>query len=171
MIPPGGWLAAFRQYVTLPANSPAVSHFVNRGKKERAGQHAILGRRTAGHREDEHDVEVKKFRRLGIRTAHFEEIVALFRDVMNLEVIREEHYVVGLRFPDDTEMEVWRPEDDFHSFFTTGPVVGFRVDDAEQARARMEAAGIEFIGPVQHSEGAKWTHFRGPDGNIYEIYS
>src|SRR3712207_948706 len=83
---------------------------------------------------------------------------------MNLEVIREEHDVVGLRFPDDTEMEVWRPEDDFHSFFTTGPVVGFRVDDPEQACARMEAAGIEFIGPVQHSEGAKWAHFRGPEG-------
>jgi hypothetical protein len=35
----------------------------------------------------------------------------------------------------------------------------------------MEASGIEFIGPLQHSEDDKWTHFRGPDGNIYEIYS
>jgi len=93
-------------------------------------------------------VEVKGFGWLGIRTAHFEQTVTLFRDVMNLEVIREEHDVVGLRFPDDTEMEVWRPSDDFHSFFTTGPVVGFRVDDAKQARARMETAGIEFIGSV-----------------------
>jgi catechol 2,3-dioxygenase-like lactoylglutathione lyase family enzyme len=95
-----------------------------------------VGRRTAGYREDEHDVEVKGFGWLGIRTAHFEQTVALFRDVMNLEVIREEHDVVGLRFPDDTEMEVWRSSEEFHSFFTTGsPVVGFRVDDAEQARA------------------------------------
>jgi catechol 2,3-dioxygenase-like lactoylglutathione lyase family enzyme len=131
----------------------------------------MLWRRTAGHREDEHDMEVKGVAWLGIRTAHFEQTVALFRDVMNLEVIREEHEVVGLRFPDDTEMEVWRPSDEFHSFFTTGPVVGFRVDDAEQARTEMEATGIEFVGPLQHSEGAKWTHFRGPDGNIYEIYS
>jgi hypothetical protein len=45
------------------------------------------------------------------------------------------------------------------------------VSDVEQARVRMEAASIEFIGPVQHSEGAKWTHFRGPDGNVYEIIS
>ncbi len=28
--------------------------------------------------------------------------------------------VVGFRFPDDAEMEVWRPEDVFHDFF--GPV-------------------------------------------------
>jgi catechol 2,3-dioxygenase-like lactoylglutathione lyase family enzyme len=131
-----------------------------------------LGCRTAGHREDEHDVEVKGFGWVGIRTAHFEQTVALFRDVMNLEVIREEHDVVGLRFPDDTEMEVWRSSEEFHSFFTTGsPVVGFRVDDAEQARTRMETSGIEFIGSVQHSEDAKWTHFREPNGNIYEIYS
>lgn len=133
-------------------------------------QRVILECRTAGHREDEHDVEVKGLGWLGIRTSYFEQTVALFRDVMNLEVIREEHDVVGLRFSDGTEMEVWRPSDDFHSFFTTGPVVGFRVADAEQARARMEAADIEFIGPVQHSEDATWTHFRGPDGNIYEIY-
>ena len=83
---------------------------MNRGKKERAGQHAILGRRTAGHREDEHDVEVKGFGWLGIRTAHFEETVALFRDVMNLEVIREEHDVVGLRFPDDTRWRCGAPK-------------------------------------------------------------
>jgi catechol 2,3-dioxygenase-like lactoylglutathione lyase family enzyme len=114
-------------------------------------------------------VEVNGLGWLGIRTPHFEQTVALFRDVMGLEVIREEHDVVGLRFPDATEMEVWRPEDDFHTFFSTGPVVGFRVSDVEGARARMEAAGIEFIGPVQHREGASWAHFRGPDGNVYEI--
>jgi hypothetical protein len=68
--------------------------------------------RTAGHREDERDVEVKGLGWLGIRTAYFEQTVALFRDVMNLEVIREEHDVVGLRFSDGTEMEVWRPSDD-----------------------------------------------------------
>jgi catechol 2,3-dioxygenase-like lactoylglutathione lyase family enzyme len=90
---------------------------------------------------------------------------------MNTEVVREEHDVVGLRFPDNTEMEVWRPSDEFHSFFGTGPVVGFRVDDAEEARASMEAAGVEFLTPVQRSEGATWSHFRDPDGNVYEIYA
>jgi catechol 2,3-dioxygenase-like lactoylglutathione lyase family enzyme len=138
-------------------------HLVNK-VREGPAQRAILRRRTVGHQDDEHNVEVKGFGRLGIRTAHFEQTVALFRDVMNLVVVREEHDVVGLRFPDETEMEVWRPSDEFHSFFTTGPVVGFRVVEAEQGRARMEAAGIEFIGAVHHSEGAKWTHFRGPMG-------
>jgi catechol 2,3-dioxygenase-like lactoylglutathione lyase family enzyme len=106
---------------------------------------------------------------LGVRTARFEENVRFFQDVMGLEVIRREHDVAGFKFPDGAEVEVWRPEDQFHGFFTTGPVVGFRVDDADEARARMEAAGVEFLTPVQRSEGAAWSHFRGPDGNVYEI--
>jgi hypothetical protein len=35
----------------------------------------------------------------------------------------------------------------------------------------IEAEGIEFIGPVHDWEptGEAWSHFRAPDGNIYEI--
>jgi catechol 2,3-dioxygenase-like lactoylglutathione lyase family enzyme len=89
---------------------------------------------------------------LGIRTERFEETVGLFRDVMGLEVIRQDPDVVGFEFSDGTEMEVWRPEDEFHSFFGTGPVVGFRVDDVARARSRMEAQGVEFLTPIQRTE-------------------
>ncbi len=106
---------------------------------------------------------------LGVRTEKFEETVRFFRDVGGLQQIRRERNVAGFAFPDGTELEVWRPEDEFHAFFGTGPVVGFRVEDFEDARARMEAEGVEFLGPVQRSEEASWVHFRGPDGNVYEI--
>jgi predicted enzyme related to lactoylglutathione lyase len=108
---------------------------------------------------------------LGVRTERFEETVRFFRVVMGLESTGREREVAGFAFPDGTEIEVWRPEDEFHSFFTTGPVVGFLVDDAEEARATLEAAGVEFLTPVQRSEGATWSHFRGPDGNVYEIFA
>ena len=114
---------------------------------------------------------VKRLAWLGIRTAEFEETVTMFRDTMGLEVIRQEEHVVGFKFPDGGQMEVWSPEDDFHSFFTSGPVVGFEVDDINQASTRMEATGIEFLGPIQRSGSAAWNHFRGPDGNIYELIS
>ena len=39
----------------------------------------------------------------------------------------------------------------------------------EASRAEMEAAGVEFLGPIQQSEGAAWSHFRGPDDNVYEV--
>jgi hypothetical protein len=36
--------------------------------------------------------------------------------------------------------------------------------------AAMTAAGIEFIYPEpQRAGGRAWQHFRGPDGNIYEV--
>jgi len=106
---------------------------------------------------------------LGIRTERFEETVGLFRDVMGLEVTRQEPDVVGFKLIDGTEMEVWRPEDEFHSFFGTGPVVGFRVDDVARARSRMEVEGVEFLTPIQRTETVAWSHFRGTDGNVYEI--
>lgn len=106
---------------------------------------------------------------LGIRTGRFEETARFFSEVMGLEGTRSGRDVVGFAFPDGTALEVWRPEDEFHSFFGAGPAVGFRVDDVEAARAEMEAAGVEFLGPVQRTEGAAWGHVRGPDGNVYEI--
>ena len=106
---------------------------------------------------------------LGIRTEKFEETTRFFSGVMGLEETRRERNVAGFVFPDGTELEVWCPEDEFHSFFGHGPVVGFRVDDVEEARAEMEAAGVEFFGPIQRSGNTAWSHFRGPDGNVYEI--
>jgi hypothetical protein len=35
----------------------------------------------------------------------------------------------------------------------------------------MEAAGIEFIGPIQRDGTTSWNHFRAPDGTIFEIIS
>jgi catechol 2,3-dioxygenase-like lactoylglutathione lyase family enzyme len=114
-------------------------------------------------------MEVKGLAWLGISTERFEETALFFRDVMGLEVTRQERDVVGFRIPDGTEVEVWHTEDEFHAFFGASPVVGFRVDDVDEARARMEREGVEFLTPVQRSAGAAWSHFRGPDGNVYEI--
>ena len=106
-------------------------------------------------------MEVRGLGWVGIRTGRLEETVELFRDVMGLEVIRQERNVVGFRFSDGAEIEVWRPDDEFYTFFGTGPVVGFRVNDFNQARARMEAEGVEFLTLTQCSEAVAWSHFRG----------
>ena len=70
-------------------------------------------------------MEFKGLGWLGMRTERFEETVRLFRTVMGLRQVRQERNVAGFAFPDSTEVEVWSPEDEFHSFFGTGPVVGF----------------------------------------------
>jgi predicted enzyme related to lactoylglutathione lyase len=48
-------------------------------------------------------------------------------------------------------------------------VVGFAVDDIDAARAELDAAGIEVLGPVQRGGGLAWLHFRGADGNVWEL--
>jgi catechol 2,3-dioxygenase-like lactoylglutathione lyase family enzyme len=116
-------------------------------------------------------MKVKGLVWLGLRTAQFEETVKLFRDVMGMELIRDEPQIAGFQLTNNTQVEVYRPEEEFHSFFTSGPVVAFLVDNVDEARAEMEAAGIEFIGPIQRAGSTSWNHFRAPDGTVFEIMS
>ena len=106
---------------------------------------------------------------LGVRTPHFAETVAFYRDVLGLEQLKDELDAAAFRLGDGTEVHVYGPNDADHDFFGVGPVVGLLVDDFAATRARMVAAGIEFIGAVQQDGTATWNHFRGPDGNVYEI--
>jgi len=108
---------------------------------------------------------------LGLRTTQFEEMVKFFRDVMGMQPIRDEPEIAGFQLTNGTQVELYRPEEAFHAFFTTGPVVAFWVDDVNAARATMEGAGIEFIGPIQRAGKTNWNHFRAPDGTVFEILS
>ena len=116
-------------------------------------------------------MDVKGLSWLGLRTTQFEGMVTFFRDVMGMQPIRDEPKIVGFQLIDGTQMELYRLEEEFHAFFTTGPVVAFRVENVEAARATMEAAGIEFIGPIQRAGKTSWNHFRAPDGTVFEILS
>jgi catechol 2,3-dioxygenase-like lactoylglutathione lyase family enzyme len=108
---------------------------------------------------------------LGLRTTQFEEMVKFFHEVMGMQTIRDEPEIAGFELTNGTQVELYRPEEEFHAFFTTGPVVAFWVDDVTAARASMEVAGIEFIGPIQHAGKTSWNHFRAPDGTVFEILS
>jgi catechol 2,3-dioxygenase-like lactoylglutathione lyase family enzyme len=107
---------------------------------------------------------------LGVRTANASAMSAFYRDVLGLEVIREQPGATWFRMGDGTEAHVYGPEDPHHDFFGSGPVVGFEVESFKAARNAMIAAGIEFIYPEpQRKDGRAWQHFRAPDGNVYEI--
>lgn len=108
---------------------------------------------------------------LGLRTAQFEEMVKFLGDVMGMEQIRDEAQIAGFRLENDTEVEVYRPEEEFHAFFTSGPVVAFLVENVDEARTTMEAEGIEFLGPIQRAGNTSWNHFKAPDGTVFEIMS
>jgi catechol 2,3-dioxygenase-like lactoylglutathione lyase family enzyme len=119
-------------------------------------------------------VHVRRLAWLGTRTPNVDETTSFFRDVLGLELQYEEPGFAMLRLPDADRdfVEVFGVDDRDWSFYTTGPVVGLLVDDITQARAELDAAGIELIGEIQwlaSMEGYGWFHFRGPDGNVYAM--
>jgi hypothetical protein len=72
--------------------------------------------------------------------------------------------------PGDT-FEVFGPGDQDHRYFTTGPVVGFVVEDLPAAVAELEQAAVELLGGQVDERGQGWRHFRAPDGNAHELTS
>ncbi len=107
---------------------------------------------------------------LGTRTRNFDDTVRFFGDTLGLRAVHEEPDFAVLLLPNGDKVEVFGPGDRGHEHFDAGPVAGFLVEDVAEAREDLESAGIEFIGPVHEADdGGSWSHFRGPDGNVYEI--
>jgi catechol 2,3-dioxygenase-like lactoylglutathione lyase family enzyme len=106
---------------------------------------------------------------VGMRSDRLAETVALFRDIIGAPVSRETADLVGFKLEDGTILELYGPGDEFHAFFTSGPVVGFRVDDFDATHQAMLGAGVLFIGNIQHADGTNWQHFHCPDGTVAEI--
>lgn len=117
-------------------------------------------------------MKVKGLGWVGTRTTRNEAMVSFMKDVLGLVAEIEEPGFAVFRLENGDTVEIFAGDDEYHRHFTTGPVVGFRVADVASAQAEMEAAGIEFFGsPESAPDGYAWSHFRAPDGNVYEIMS
>ena len=117
------------------------------------------------------DAFVKGLTWVGTRTEHYEKMVAFYRDTLRLPLDHEEGEFAIFKLADGSKAEVFGPSNTEHTHFSTEPVVRFLVEDIRSVRKIMEADGIEFIGPVHVWEptGEAWSHFRAPNGYVYEI--
>ena len=62
------------------------------------------------------------------------------------------------------------PDSREHDQLDTGPVAGFWVEDVEDARDELIAAGVEGVTSLATGrDGHRWFYFRAPDGNFYEM--
>lgn len=114
-------------------------------------------------------MEIKGIVWLGTRTDRFDQMTDFCRDLLGLSQAFLEPGFAIFDLPNGDRLEVFGPQQSYNTFMTH-PVAGFLVDDIGAARAEMEAKGIEFIGPIQSdTEDYKWTHFRAPDGFVYEL--
>jgi len=115
-------------------------------------------------------MQVTRLGWLGTRTVRYQEMVRFYRDVLGLEFAHEDPNASVFRLPTGDLVEVFREDFAPQAHFTTGPVVGFRVIDIDQAREALVTAGIELLGPLNRMpDGYAWQHFRAPDGNVYEL--
>ena len=106
---------------------------------------------------------------LGTLTANFEQMTAFYQEVMGLAPSMLEPGFAGFDLENGDKLEVFGA-DTSHNAFMTHPITGFQVEDIEVARAEMEEKGIEFLGGIHRgSEGYAWSHFRAPDGFVYEL--
>jgi catechol 2,3-dioxygenase-like lactoylglutathione lyase family enzyme len=110
----------------------------------------------------------------GIKTDKFNELRTFFGQTLGLEADHDEPGFATYPLANGDKIEIYGPNDPNapnHDHFVTGPVVGFEVDDIVEMKKDMEAQGISFIGDIQSARpgGSQWAHFRGPDGNIYEL--
>ncbi len=106
----------------------------------------------------------------GTRTDKFEETKEFFTTFFGVQPTYEEEGFVKYDLANGQTFEIFSVEYKGHHHFTTGPVLGFDVEDIDAARNEMEAAGVEFIGSTDGDvTQSRWAHFRGPDGNVYEL--
>lgn len=110
-------------------------------------------------------MEITSLGWLGVRTRNADALADFYSSVLGLKLEHEESGFRVFTLPDGYHVEVFGVEHAGKEHFDTGPVVGFAVRDLASAVAEMRAAGVELVG----EPGPTWQHFRGPDGNVYEL--
>ena len=116
-------------------------------------------------------MRVKRIGWAGTRTSEYLAMVAFLQGVLGLTTSQEGSDFAAFQLPEGGTFEVFGPRDQDHAHFSTGPVVGFVVEDLTAAVRELEAAGVELLGGQVDERGGGWRHFRAPDGNVYELTS
>jgi catechol 2,3-dioxygenase-like lactoylglutathione lyase family enzyme len=101
----------------------------------------------------------------GTRTDRPSELANFYEQVLGLRPVHTEADFWVFQLPDGRNVEIFGPGYPGTAHFPAAPVVGFAVRDLPAAVAELRAAGVELLG----APGPTWQHFRGPDGNVYEL--
>ncbi|MGZ4334603.1 MAG: VOC family protein [Gaiellaceae bacterium] len=118
-------------------------------------------------------MKVKRVGYVGVRTSEVERMTWFFRDVLGLEAAGEDETVTFTRMPTHRRdlVEVYALEHSDESMIPNDVdfAISFVVDDVEQARTEVTAAGLEPSELVWAAEGWGWFFVRAPDGRTFAI--
>jgi catechol 2,3-dioxygenase-like lactoylglutathione lyase family enzyme len=107
-------------------------------------------------------VEITGIGWMGVRTGDSAGLARFYSEVLGLEGRHTEDDFWVFDLKDGRQIEVFGEGFAGKDHLTTGPVVGFLVDDLKEATEELRRHGVELLGDA----GPTWQHFRGPDGNV-----
>ena len=110
-------------------------------------------------------MEVNGIGWMGVRSAKAEELVRFFQEVLSLKIAHSENEFWVFDLKDGSQIEVFGETFPDKDHLTTGPVVGFFVDDLVASTEELKQHGVELLG----APGTSWQHFRAPDGHVFEL--
>ena len=107
-------------------------------------------------------VRVEQVDFISIPTRDTARAVAWYREVLGLP---ESHVTAGELETPNVTLSFWEPERDDLPFAPNQAGFAIRVADVAEARAELEAKGVEFIAETWDSGVCHFAAFRDPDGN------
>ena len=104
---------------------------------------------------------------IAIPTRDLSRAVAWYRDVLGLP---ESEVTEGELETPNVTLSFWEPEREDLPFVPNEAGFGVRVADVEEARAELEAKGVEFIAETWDSGVCHFAAFRDPEGNTVILH-
>ena len=104
---------------------------------------------------------------IAIPTRDLSRAVSWYRDVLGLP---ESEVTEGELDTPNVTLSFWEPEREDLPFVPNEAGFGVRVADVEEARAELEAKGVEFIAETWDSGVCHFAAFRDPEGNTVILH-
>ena len=104
---------------------------------------------------------------IAIPTRDLSRAVAWYRDVLGLP---ESEVTDGELETPNVTLSFWEPEREDLPFVPNEAGFGVRVANVEEARAELEAKGVEFIAETWDSGVCHFAAFRDPEGNTVILH-
>lgn len=104
---------------------------------------------------------------IAIPTRDLSRAVAWYRDVLGLP---ESEVTEGELETPNVTLSFWEPEREDLPFVPNEAGFGVRVPDVEEARAELEAKGVEFIAETWDSGVCHFAALRDPEGNTVILH-
>ena len=93
--------------------------------------------------------------------------LAFYRDVLGLA---ESDVTAGELEAGNVTLTLWEPEREGLPFVANEAGIALRVPDVAEARAELEARGVEFVAETWDSGVCRFAAFRDPDGNVLILH-